>query len=443
MKISFQTILLVIFGFFILFGVAVFAGYINIGSSSSSSAPSGKVVMWGTVNKNIIRQFFAAAAVTSDTIDITYVEKNPATYESDLVAAFASGVGPDIFMVTPDIAWKQRDKMYVTPFTSYSAQTYTTNYMDIAKSYLTPSGIMAFPLFLDPLVGYWNKDIFASAGMATPPKEWKEFPDITKKIAQVTNDYTIERSAFALGEYNNIRHAKDILSLLFLQAGDPITHLDAAGNLVLDFGQMNGTSLKVAPAVTALDFYTQFANPTKEGVYTWNKSFQSDYDQFLSGDLAYYFGYGSEYANIRRANPNLNFDMTFLPQASVTGLKTTVGSLYGVAVAKQSKNLGLAYYVMGDMVSSSKNALLLSGLQKSGLTVAPVRRDLTPNDPTNTYAAALYQSALVGKTWIDPNTTFTNDVWRAMVSDVQSGKSPSSAAIGDAVKKISAYLKSR
>ncbi|MBP6926141.1 MAG: extracellular solute-binding protein [Candidatus Pacebacteria bacterium] len=443
MKISFQTILLVIFGFFIVFGVAVFAGYINIGSSSSkTSGPAGTVLMWGTVNRRIMESFFVAAAVQTDGIKINYVEKNPATYESELVAAFASAVGPDIFMVTPEILWKQRDKMYEIPYKNYPIQNYTSSYMDVAKAYLTPTGILAFPLFYDPLVGYWNKDIFASAGMATPPKEWKEFPEVTKKIAVVTNDYQVERSAFALGEYTNIRHAKDILSMLFLQAGDPITHVNADKELVIDLGR-NPDNSKIRPAVAALDFYTQFANPTKQGVYNWNKSFASDYDQFLAGDLAYYFGSGSELATIRRANPNLNFDMAFPPQADFNSSKTTVGSLYGVAVSKQSKNLGLAYYVTGDMVYGPKNTIFLTGLQKAGLTVGPVRRDSVPNDPSNIYAPVLYQSALVGKTWIDPNTTFTSDVWRAMVGDVQSGKSTSGEAVADAIRKMTAYLKAR
>ncbi len=440
-KLSFQTIILIVFGLFIVFGVAVFAGYINIGSSSSSTTPTGTVTMWGTVNKTIMQQYLASAGVSSDTITINYIEKSPTTYESDLINAFASGVGPDIFMVTPEIAWKQRDKMYEVPFATYNLQTYTSTYMDVAKVYLTPTGITAFPMFFDPLVAYWNKDIFASAGFAVPPKEWKEFPDLTKKISIVNNDYTIERSAVALGEYGNIRHAKDIISLLMLQAGDPITHVGADGKLVLDLGGMNAAS-KTVPAVTALNFYTQFANPTKQGVYSWNKSFTSDYDRFLSGDLAYYFGTGSELSTIRRANPNLNFDMTALPQPNKDGLKTTTGSLYGIAISKQTKNLSLAFYVTLDMLAPAKNSSFLTGLQFAGITVAPVRRDQIPSDPNNLYASVLYQSALVGRTWIDPNMQLTNDVWKSMVSDVQSGKYTPEDSIANAAKKIITYLRS-
>ncbi len=440
MKISFQTILLIIFGAFTVLGVAMFAGYINIGSSGSSATVTGKITIWGVINKSIMNQYLSMSGITNENIVVTYIEKSTSTYEADLVNAFASGTAPDIFMVTPDMYWRQRDKMYEIPYSNYPLATYTSTYMDIGKTYLTPTGILAFPLFFDPLVGYWNKDIFASAGYATAPVEWKEFLEITKKISIVTDDFLIERSAVALGEYTNIRHAKDILSLLFLQAGDPITHIAADGRLTLDFGQHNGPSLG-NPAGIALDFYSQFANPTRSGVYSWNKLFTNDFDEFLAGDLGYYFGYGSELSLIRRGNPNLNFDMAFLPQADKNGLKTTTGMLYGLAMSKRTTQLPAAAQTMNDMLSNTKNEALISGLQKNGLTVAPMRRDLLPTDTTNIYQSVLYQSVLVAKGWIDPDGALTSTVWRDMVSDTQSGKSNAINAITTAQRKMSAYLK--
>jgi ABC-type glycerol-3-phosphate transport system substrate-binding protein len=337
-------------------------------------------------------------------------------------------------MVTPELYWKQRDKMIEMPYASYPVTTFTASYMDIGKTYLTPTGVAAYPLFVDPLVGYWNKDMFASAGYATPPQEWKEFPELTKKLSVVSDNFAISRSAFALGEYANINHAKEILSLLFMQAGDPITHVGSSGRLALDLGTSAG-------AKVALDFYTQFADPSKGTAYTWNKSFTSDTEQFLSSDLAYYFGLGSELSTLRRTNPNLNFDMTSVPQADKSGAKLTYGRLYGLAIAKQTKVTPLAYFVINNLLSSANSAKLVTGLQKTGLSVAPVRRDILPNDPANPYSSMLYQAALVSRTWIDPSPAFTGEAWNTMVSDIQSGKSNSSSALNTAKTKMSAYLK--
>lgn len=443
MKLSFQTILLIVFGFFTVIGIAAFAGYINLGGNAEKDQiPSGSVVIWGTINRTIMEQFISGAGIRGESIKVNYFEKNASTYESELVSAIASGIGPDIFMVTPEIYWRQRDKMYEILYGNYPVANYTATYMDIGKTYLTPTGIMAFPMFIDPLVGYWNKDIFASAGIASPPTEWRQLPEIAKEISAVSNDYVISRSAFALGEYQNISHAKEILSLLFIQAGDPISHLDQSGKIVLDFAQRKSGSTNNSAAV-ALDFYTQFADSSKGGVYTWNKSFKSDIDSFLSNDLAYYFGLGSELSILRKTNPNLNFDMAFVPQAQAGGAISTFGNLYGLAIAKQSQNIGLAYYVMGNMLSKEKNKIFLTGLQNSGFNIAPARRDPTPDDPSNPYAGVLYQSALVSKNWIDPNSAFTSGVWEEMVSDVQSGKSNAATAISTAQKKLLALFKTQ
>ena len=52
--------------------------------------------------------------------------------------------------------------------------------------------------------GYWNKDIFSSAGLANAPVEWKEFPELSRKISSFTcllytSDAADERSSVDLG----------------------------------------------------------------------------------------------------------------------------------------------------------------------------------------------------------------------------------------------------
>lgn len=441
MKFNLQTILLIVFGFFILIGVAVFAGYIKLGSSSTSSSPTGNVVFWGTMNESRIKIFLDSTVAKDQSYTITYIQKDPNTYEQELIQALASGTGPDLFMVTPEIFWRQRDKIYPIPYQNLPAQTFVSTYMDIAQLYLGKEGIYALPLFVDPLVGYWNKDIFASEGIATPPVLWKDFPSLAKKLSIVANDFTITRSAVGMGEFKNINHAKDILSLLFIQSGETITNIaSTTGQLETRIGSMNLQGGQ-SGAPVALSFYTQFANPTSRDTYTWNKNFTSDRDQFLAGDLAYYVGLGSELLTLRKTNPNLNFDIAMIPQPSTDGTKSTIGSLFGVAILKQSKNIPLAYYVASQIASKDNSLGLIDAISKSGLTLSPVRRDMMPTDPSNTYAKTLYNSALIAKTWIDPDYIFTNELYASLVSDVLSGKSTTTGAISAFRNKLTAFLK--
>lgn len=440
MRFNLQTILLIVFGFFTLIGVAVFAGYIDIGGSSKTATPSGKVTLWGTLNERPMNAFLKATEAKNQTFSIDYVQKDSASYEQALIEALASGKGPDLFLVTPDMFWRERDKMYVIPYASMPLQNYNASYMDIARAYTSQDGIYALPLFIDPIVGYWNKDMFGSVGLANPPKLWKELPELSKKLSIVENDFSITKSAVALGEYRNILNAKEILSLMFFQTGSPILKINNDQNLVTALDEFIGDQSD-NPLVIALSYFMQFSNPTSGSTYSWNASFTNDRNQFLSGNLAYYFGLGSEIASIRKTNPNLNFALAIVPQLKDDGAKITSGLLYGLAMSKQTKNLPLASYVLGQLTSKEKMTIMLSSFAEAGLTYSPARREMIPNNPEDPYATTLYQSALISKSFIDPNPSVTDSIFSEMISDIKSGKSDPEAALSDAKKKFDVYLK--
>ena len=81
MKLNLQTILLIVFGFFTLIGVAVFAGYIKIGGSSSKATPSGTATLWGTLDKRTMDAYLTNSASKDQTYKVSYTQKDPASYE--------------------------------------------------------------------------------------------------------------------------------------------------------------------------------------------------------------------------------------------------------------------------------------------------------------------------------------------------------------------------
>ena len=119
-----------------------------------------------------------------------------------------------------------------------SQAQFTDSFIDEGQIFLTPNGALALPFSIDPLVMYWNQDIFASAGLAKPPQYWNDFLNIAPKITSLDAGQSVAKSAVALGEWSNVTNAKAILSSLFMQAGDPIVARNAAGQLVAVFGQM-------------------------------------------------------------------------------------------------------------------------------------------------------------------------------------------------------------
>jgi ABC-type glycerol-3-phosphate transport system substrate-binding protein len=97
----FQIVLLAVFGALGVAGVLIFALVVGGGNTTSV----GQVTVWGTFDESRIQAVLRAAAETDDRLTgVTYVRKDSATYESDLVNALASGTGPDLFFLRDDWA---------------------------------------------------------------------------------------------------------------------------------------------------------------------------------------------------------------------------------------------------------------------------------------------------------------------------------------------------
>ena len=58
---------------------------------------------------------------------------------------------------------------------------------------------------------------------------------------------------------------------------------------------------------------------------------------FVKEDLALYFGYGSERADIMAKNPHLNFDIAPVPQIRGNKTQVTFGRMQGIAIARNAK----------------------------------------------------------------------------------------------------------
>jgi len=91
------------------------------------------------------------------------------------------------------------------------------------------------------------------------------------------------------------------------------------------------------PASSALQFYTEFANPSKT-IYSWNRGLASSQNAFVAGDLAM----------LSWSLERLRDDSQPQPQPALRGragapnrgggTKSTFGQMTGVAVSRSSPN---------------------------------------------------------------------------------------------------------
>ena len=403
---TFQIVLLVVFGALAVAGVLIFA--FAIGGSGNASI--GTVSVWGTLDATAFEVVLRQAADSDPRLNqVTYEQKDSATYEQDLTDALANGQGPDLFIMTEEYAVRDVGKIVPIPYASLSQKQFQDTFVQSADPFLSKSGVIAVPILADPLVLYFNRDMLQAAGFAQPPQYWDQLHDMAQKITKQNDAGVILKSAIALGEYRNVDNAKDILATLILQAGNTITTFDTSGRLVSALAPKLGGS---SASESALRFYTEFADPAKV-FYTWNRSLPEARQAFAAGDVALYIGYASELALIKRTNPNLNFATAPVPQASSKVLDSA--RVYGFATARTSKNPQGAVTV----------AYLLSttDVTKAFATaygIPSARRDVL-SQTVQGDQGLFNRMAILSHSWIDPDPTATADMFRVMIEDTTSG----------------------
>jgi ABC-type glycerol-3-phosphate transport system substrate-binding protein len=436
-KMSVFQISIIVF-FIVMAGLAllIFSGAINLDSQQSSTGPKGSIVMWGTYPHDKVSNVFDTYNQSHQGYTVTYIEKAPNALDNELAEAIASGGGPDLVILRQDDILNNVNKLYLIPYTSIPERTFRDTYIQEGELYMMDKGIIGLPISVDPMIMYYNRDIFEGAGITVPPKTWTQFLGMVPNLTKRDDKGVITQSAIPFGIYSNLNHAKDILSLLLFQAGDPI--VAAQGSKFLSVLNQNPGGASVSPAQAVVDFFTQFADPSKT-TYSWNKSFNSGLNQFINGELAVYFGYASELPVIAAKNPNLNFDVAKIPQPDGAKTEITFGQMQAVAVVKASKNLATALSVANDISGASFSASLVGAVLDSG-PVAPARRDLLSSVPPSLYGPTLYSSAIISRGWLDPGSDGTNPIFQAMVDDVTRGATDSATSVNNAQSKLSLLL---
>jgi ABC-type glycerol-3-phosphate transport system substrate-binding protein len=426
---KFQIILLAVFGVFIVIAVAVFSLY----RGSSGSAGNVTVTVWGDISAQNFSLLLNAPSFTQDkTVSITYIEKQTEIIDAEFTEALAQGTGPDLIILTQDKLWKSKPKLVAIPYASISERDFRTTFIEEGELFLDQTGIFALPLSVDPLVLYYNRDLLSSAGQAQPIAYWDEIYAVAANLSKKDAAGNLVTSVMALGEARNISNTKDILSLLMLQAGTPITGF-VGGELRSQISDNFG--LSTSPAESAIDFYTQFSNPTRV-YYSWNRSLVDAQTHFTSGDSAYYLGFASELRVLRNKNPTLNFGVSLVPQSRVSGRALTVGNLRAVAISRGSRNISAALAVATKLVSR-ESALFLS----EALALTPARSDLLSIRPTDAIFPVFYDAALQSKGWLDPDALVTDAIFRELIESVTSGRARSVEAVISANRKIDALIK--
>lgn len=425
-----------------ILALSVFGAGCTQGPTPQAAALSQSVSlnMWGVIDdapayESAIRAYQAQYP----NVKIEFRRLNLNEYENELLNGMAEDRGPDIFLVHNDWTQKYLSKMSAmppsvtvgVPTTQGSVQktvvwnastvqlmtntefqnTFvdtiardTMRTVDVSTDGVNPNfkmRIVGVPTFIDSMALYYNRSLLNVAGIALPPQTWDEFQDDVRKMTKLDpRDPTkIIQSGAAIGTGSNVQRSSDLLVALMMQNGAQMTADDGA----ITFHQIpadKAGSVSEPPAVGAMRFYADFADPTKD-VYTWNLDQQNSFEAFIQGKTAFYFGYAYDQDVIKSRAPQLNLGLTKLPQ--INGLpQKNVANYWYWAVSKRSKQQAHAWNFLNFLAQKTQQQKISTAVGRPS-----PRRDVLVDQLRDEKMGVFASQVLTSWTWYegkDPKT---------------------------------------
>lgn len=275
------------------------------------------LVYWGLQEDvSIVAPIIADFEKEHPNIKVEYSKLDIDQYMDKLVIRSGNGNGPDVFRFHNTWVPQLLNLLLPLPNSVLTKEDFSKNYYSVAKSDLIKNGaIYGIPLQIDTLNLYINRDLFQAAGLKAPTS-WIEFGNYARQLTVKDEKNSIKTAGAAMGTSNNITHAPDIISMLFVQNGV----------------NLNDMSSNLQAVGEALNFYSTFALPTAN---VWDNTLDESIKVFASGSLAMYFGYSGDFFTIKSLNPNLSFDI--YPVPNLPGQNATIASYWVEGISSKTK----------------------------------------------------------------------------------------------------------
>jgi ABC-type glycerol-3-phosphate transport system substrate-binding protein len=424
----FELALVIAFG-----GLAVLALYLLATYQPEPAAEevllSAPVEIWGTLPSAAFSGVLQEIQRTNPSFHlVSYRYVPPESFNVEFVNALAERRAPQLLLLSHDQLVEQRRRLQPLSYEGFPRRDFRDRYVDGAELFALSDGIYAMPIMLDPLVMYWNRDMLLNAGLLFAPTTWEGVVgEVVPTLTMRDHDRAIRRSAIALGEYTNVKHAFPVLSMLMIQGGSRLVVESERGYSVeLNHSLGEGG----APLSAALGFFARFSDPNNV-LYSWNRSLPLDQDAFLREDLALYFGFGSEARALEAKNPNLNFDIAEVPQGAAATMRRTYGQFYGLSLVRDGGNLGDAYTVLM-MLSGEQHARSLA----AAYAMAPLHRASLAAGSDDVYGRIIYQAAPSARGWLNPERATSERILAQAVADLVARRTDPPRAAADLIVRL-------
>ncbi|NQV13460.1 MAG: extracellular solute-binding protein [Parcubacteria group bacterium] len=394
-----------------------------------------EVNMWGLWDdSDIFDDVISSYQGENPGVVVNYKKYTYSEYEKTVVDALAAGKGPDIWMIHNTWLPKHKSKLSTITEGKMSSYEYGKAFVDVATAdFISDGQIYGFPLYVDTLALYYNKDLFNTASITSPPSTWKELKENVKSLSKVDEFGDIQQAGAAIGTAKNINRAVDILYLLMLQNGTKMVDDDHT-TAVFDGDNTTSDGESYVPGLDALIFYTDFANP-KKTTYTWNPSMSYSADAFIEEKAAMMFNYAYQDEIIKSRAPKMNYGVAAVPQIEGSPKRYDFANYWGWVVSNTSGQKDLSWDFLTYL---AKQESVKSYCETTGRPAS--RRDVVNDQLQNPDLEIFAQQALTAQSWYQADPSSVEAIFADMIEEVALGEKEAEEALADAVDKVSVLM---
>lgn len=291
-------------------------------------------------------------------ITVSYKQEAIKDYRERLITRIQNGTGPDIFRFHNSWTGMLSSVLSPIPNNIITQDSFGKVFYPVASQDLIRNGALyGIPLEIDTLSLFINTDILKAAGVPVP-ETWDSFSSTAKTLTVKDQSGKIKTAGAALGTFDNIIHAPDIVSLLFVQNGANVKKLASTAQNASD----------------ALSYYTAFASGDSA---VWDNSLDSSVTGFAKGTVAMILGYSWDIFTIKTINPNLPFEIHPVPH--LPGRQTTIASYWAEGVSVKSAHQKEAMLFLQFLAKKETEQKLFTEEAKTRFFGEPyARQDLAP-----------------------------------------------------------------
>jgi len=354
---SVSTIIKIIIGLAVISVILFLIFGVIIPLFAKKSPGKAELTYWGLwEDKSVIQPVIDDFNKKYPDIKINYVKQNIKQYRKKLSARFENNTGPDVFLFHNTWVPMFSDILLPIPTDTISKKDFESSFYPVVQKDLIKNGaIYGIPTEIDTLALYANTDIFQAAGIQVP-QTWEDFNNVSRILTVTDETGRIKTAGAALGTFENMAHAPDIISMLFAQNGADIKNF----------------SSKPKNASEALIFYTSFATGDQR---VWDSSLDNSMLAFAKENVAMYFGFSWDYFTIKAINPDIKIEVHPVPR--INNRNMTTASYWNAGVSAKSKYQKEALVFLKFLTSKESQEKLYSIESKTRFFGEPyARKDL-------------------------------------------------------------------